>query len=194
MAAGSEPSRQPTKYRRVLLKVSGEALMGEQRLRHRPGMVERIAAEIKAGASSSASQVCLVIGGGNIFRGAVGRGGRHGARHRRLHGHAGDRHERAGHAERARAARRQHARAVGDPDDDGVRALYPPPRHPPPGEGPGRDLRAPAPATRSSPPTPRRRCAPRRWAATRCSRRTKVDGVYGADPQDGSPAPSATSG
>ena len=71
---------------------------------------------------------------------------------------------------------------VGDLDAVDVRALYPPPRDPPSRKGPGRDLRRRAPATRSSRPTRRRRCAPRRWGATRLLKATKVDGVYDADP------------
>ena len=56
------------KYRRVLLKVSGEALMGEQSFGIDVGTVDRIAAEVKD-AVDAGSQVCMVIGGGNIFRG-----------------------------------------------------------------------------------------------------------------------------
>lgn len=59
------------KYRRVLLKVSGEALMGEQAFGIDGATVERIAAEIKD-ATLAGTQVCLVIGGGNIFRGLSG--------------------------------------------------------------------------------------------------------------------------
>jgi uridylate kinase len=56
------------KYRRVLLKVSGEALMGAQTYGLDPVMVTRIAEEIKA-VHALGVEVCLVIGGGNIFRG-----------------------------------------------------------------------------------------------------------------------------
>ena len=56
------------KYRRVLLKVSGEALMGQQSFGIDVGTVDRIAAEVKD-AVDAGSQVCMVIGGGNIFRG-----------------------------------------------------------------------------------------------------------------------------
>ena len=59
------------KYRRVLLKVSGEALMGSQSYGIDGGTVERIAADIKD-AVSAGVQLCLVIGGGNIFRGLSG--------------------------------------------------------------------------------------------------------------------------
>lgn len=56
------------KYRRVLLKVSGEALMGEQPFGIDIATVDRIAGEVKQ-AVEAGSQVCMVIGGGNIFRG-----------------------------------------------------------------------------------------------------------------------------
>jgi uridylate kinase len=56
------------KYRRVLLKVSGEALMGEQSFGIDIATVDRIAAEVKQ-AVDAGSEVCMVIGGGNIFRG-----------------------------------------------------------------------------------------------------------------------------
>ncbi|HEY6579032.1 MAG TPA: UMP kinase [Rhizomicrobium sp.] len=59
------------KYGRVLLKVSGEALMGAQNYGIDTGTVERIAADVKE-ASAGGVQVCLVIGGGNIFRGLAG--------------------------------------------------------------------------------------------------------------------------
>jgi uridylate kinase len=59
------------KYRRVLLKVSGEALMGSQSYGIDVSTVERIAADVKE-ATEVGAQVCLVVGGGNIFRGLSG--------------------------------------------------------------------------------------------------------------------------
>jgi uridylate kinase len=59
------------KYRRVLLKISGEALMGERDYGLDPAVVARIAEEVKA-VHSLGAEVCLVIGGGNIFRGVSG--------------------------------------------------------------------------------------------------------------------------
>jgi uridylate kinase len=59
------------KYRRVLLKVSGEALMGEGGFGIDVATVDRIAADIKD-AADAGSQICMVIGGGNIFRGLAG--------------------------------------------------------------------------------------------------------------------------
>src|SRR5262249_52828883 len=59
------------KYRRVLLKVSGEALMGEQPFGIDIGTVDRIAADVNE-AVTAGSEICMVIGGGNIFRGLSG--------------------------------------------------------------------------------------------------------------------------
>ncbi len=59
------------RYGRVLLKVSGEALMGARNYGIEIAAVERIAGDIKE-ASAGGVQVCLVIGGGNIFRGLAG--------------------------------------------------------------------------------------------------------------------------
>ena len=59
------------RYRRVLLKVSGEALMGSSSYGIDVSALERIAGDIKDAADAGA-QICLVIGGGNIFRGLSG--------------------------------------------------------------------------------------------------------------------------
>ena len=59
----------PLRYRRVLLKLSGEALMGELDYGIEPGVIQRIAAEIAA-ARDQGVEIAIVIGGGNIFRGA----------------------------------------------------------------------------------------------------------------------------
>jgi len=58
-------------YRRVLLKLSGEALMGDQSYGLDSAMVGQVADEVKS-VISLGVQVCLVIGGGNIFRGVAG--------------------------------------------------------------------------------------------------------------------------
>ncbi|MBO33226.1 MAG: UMP kinase [Rhodospirillaceae bacterium] len=58
-------------YKRVLLKLSGEGLMGEQDFGLEPKAMERIAKEIKAVRDMDV-EICLVIGGGNIFRGLSG--------------------------------------------------------------------------------------------------------------------------
>src|ERR1700760_1128347 len=59
------------KYARVLLKVSGEALMGSGAFGIDVATVDRIATDVKE-AHDAGSQICLVIGGGNIFRGLAG--------------------------------------------------------------------------------------------------------------------------
>ena len=56
------------KFQRVLLKVSGEALMGSQSYGIDVSMTEKIAKEVKQ-AHDNGLQIALVIGGGNIFRG-----------------------------------------------------------------------------------------------------------------------------
>ena len=56
------------KYQRVLLKLSGEALMGEHQFGIDPKIVDRIALEVKE-LHDAGVQLALVIGGGNIFRG-----------------------------------------------------------------------------------------------------------------------------
>ena len=58
-------------FKRVLLKISGEALMGDQGYGLHPPTVERIAAEVKT-VHDIGAEVCMVIGGGNIFRGLQG--------------------------------------------------------------------------------------------------------------------------
>ena len=64
-----EPARTPA-YRRILLKLSGEALMGEQTFGIDPAVAAQIAHDV-AGVRGLGVQVALVIGGGNIFRGVA---------------------------------------------------------------------------------------------------------------------------
>jgi uridylate kinase len=64
-------SAQPLKYRRILLKLSGEALMGDDAFGINRGTIERIVGEI-AEVTRMGVQVAVVIGGGNIFRGVAG--------------------------------------------------------------------------------------------------------------------------
>jgi len=68
MGESGETSSGGPKFRRVLLKVSGEALMGKEPYGIDLEIVERIAGEVRD-ATQIGAQVCLVIGGGNIFRG-----------------------------------------------------------------------------------------------------------------------------
>jgi uridylate kinase len=62
---------QPAVYKRVLLKLSGEALMGRREFGLDNEMVGAIANDIKAVVAMGV-EVCVVIGGGNIFRGVSG--------------------------------------------------------------------------------------------------------------------------
>ncbi len=62
-------SDSPAPYRRVLLKLSGEALMGDLDYGIEPQVIQRLAEEIAA-ARETGVEIAIVIGGGNIFRGA----------------------------------------------------------------------------------------------------------------------------
>ena len=72
MAAVGETSRGGTgalAYRRVLLKLSGEALLGECEYGIDPEVISQLAAEV-AEVNQAGCQLAIVIGGGNLFRGA----------------------------------------------------------------------------------------------------------------------------
>jgi uridylate kinase len=62
---------QKVAYKRVMLKISGEALMGDQGFGLHPPTVERIAREVQS-VHEMGVEICMVIGGGNIFRGLQG--------------------------------------------------------------------------------------------------------------------------
>ncbi|MEM9147637.1 MAG: UMP kinase [Pseudomonadota bacterium] len=66
-SAAVAPNDRPI-FSRILLKISGEALMGQQGFGLDPTTVSRIASEIRD-AHAHGIEICLVIGGGNIFRG-----------------------------------------------------------------------------------------------------------------------------
>ena len=66
----NKPESTP-QYNRILLKLSGESLMGERQFGLDPAMVNRVANEI-ATIVNYGVEVCVVIGGGNIFRGVSG--------------------------------------------------------------------------------------------------------------------------
>src|ERR1051325_11075266 len=86
-------------YKRILLKASGEALMGAQAYGVDVAVARAIAEEIKA-VHDLGVEVAVVVGGGNIFRG-VSESARHGRVERRLHRHARHCHERRRPARRA---------------------------------------------------------------------------------------------
>ena len=60
-------------YKRILLKLSGEALMGEQQYGIDPKRIQEYAEDIKAVVDKGV-EMAIVIGGGNIFRGLKGVG------------------------------------------------------------------------------------------------------------------------
>jgi uridylate kinase len=59
------------KYRRILLKVSGEALMGADAFGINIDVIDRIARDVYE-AHQAGTEICMVVGGGNIFRGLAG--------------------------------------------------------------------------------------------------------------------------
>jgi len=61
----------PLKYKRLLLKLSGEALMGKNAYGIDMAVCDRLARDI-AEASAAGAQIAVVVGGGNIFRGLTG--------------------------------------------------------------------------------------------------------------------------
>ncbi len=68
MTVPSETAANRARYRRVLLKISGEALMGDRGYGLDPEVLARVARDVRA-VRDTGAEVCLVIGGGNIFRG-----------------------------------------------------------------------------------------------------------------------------
>lgn len=70
-AAPTANSAEEPRYKRVLLKVSGEALMGDKPYGHDQDILKRICDEIRAVVTKGV-EVCLVVGGGNIYRGMSG--------------------------------------------------------------------------------------------------------------------------
>jgi uridylate kinase len=59
------------RFKRILLKLSGEVLMGQGQFGIDPATCERVAREVKA-ATEAGYEICMVVGGGNIFRGLAG--------------------------------------------------------------------------------------------------------------------------
>ena len=59
-------------FRRIVLKLSGEALAGEQGFGINPDVVEEFAKEIAALAKSTDLEIAIVVGGGNLWRGLAG--------------------------------------------------------------------------------------------------------------------------
>ena len=65
------PTPMPIKFNRLLLKLSGEALMGAGAYGIDTAVVEQLARDIKAGVEAG-TEMAVVVGGGNIFRGLQG--------------------------------------------------------------------------------------------------------------------------
>lgn len=84
-------------YKRILLKLSGEALQGTEGFGIDASILDRMAQEIKE-LVELGIQVGVVIGGGNLFRGAGLAESGYEPRCGRPHGDAGDRNERPGNA------------------------------------------------------------------------------------------------
>ena len=84
-------------YKRILLKLSGEALQGSEGFGIDASILDRMAQEIKE-LVELGIQVGVVIGGGNLFRGAGLAKAGYEPRCGRPHGHVGHRHERSGDA------------------------------------------------------------------------------------------------
>ena len=59
------------RFKRILLKLSGEVLMGQGQFGIDPATCDRVAREVKA-ATEAGFEICMVVGGGNIFRGLAG--------------------------------------------------------------------------------------------------------------------------
>ena len=127
-------------YRRVLLKASGEALMGEQHFGIDVSVVDRIAADI-AEARAMGVEVGVVIGGGNIFRG-VAVASKGGDRVTGDHmGMLATVINSLALAHLAGQARRRGSRAFGDRHAGTLRKLFAAPGDRLHGPGQGRDLR-----------------------------------------------------
>ena len=126
--------------KRILLKLSGEVLMGDGQFGIDPAYVTRLAEEVRA-AKDTGLEICLVIGGGNIFRGISGAA-------KGLDRTTGDYMGMLATVMNALAMQNaleqaggRDPRAVGHPHARGMRALYPQAGRASPGEGADRDLR-----------------------------------------------------
>ncbi|MGA2872586.1 MAG: UMP kinase [Candidatus Dormibacteria bacterium] len=61
----------PLRYRRVVIKISGEALVGDGQFGINPAVLGQVARELK-GAHDAGAEIAVMVGGGNIFRGLAG--------------------------------------------------------------------------------------------------------------------------
>ncbi len=169
-----------SKYSRILVKLSGEALLGNSDYGIDPAVLKRIAGELQD-IIQMGVQVAVVIGGGNIFRGAgLARAGMD----RVAADHMGmlatvmnslamqDALESLGMYARVMSAIR-----INEVCEDYIRRRAV--RHLEKGRV---VISRPAPETLSSRPTPRRRCVAIEISADILLKATKVNGVYSDDP------------
>ena len=137
------PSKLPlapgVKYRRILLKLSGEALMGSSKFGLDQATLSQIADEL-IDVHGLGVEIALVIGGGNIFRGWPRSAGMDRAHADYMGMLATVINSLA--LQDALESRGSHTRVLSaiEMERDG-RAVHPPPRHPPPREGAAGDLR-----------------------------------------------------
>ena len=127
-------------YSRILLKLSGEALMGEGNFGIDADVANRIAADV-AEIQALGVQTAIVIGGGNIFRGVAASARGMDRSTADYMGMLATVMNALALQDALEAAGRADAGAVGDRDARGGRAVHPPPGRPPPREGPRRGLR-----------------------------------------------------
>ena len=127
MAANAGAGASGLAYKRLLLKLSGEALMGKGDFGIDMAVAERLARDIAEAISAGLRDLRRRRRRQHLPRPCRGGQG-HGARHRRLHGHAGDGDERAGAAECAGERQSAGPRPLRHPDADRVRELRAPPR------------------------------------------------------------------
>lgn len=71
MTVATLPKAHPMPYKRVLLKMSGEVLMGGKEFGIDPAIVQRVAEDIKQ-VQAMGIEICVAVGAGNIFRGVSG--------------------------------------------------------------------------------------------------------------------------
>ena len=159
-----------SRFRRVLLKMSGEALLGDGDFGHDRRVLRQLADDCAA-VHGMGVELCLVIGGGNIIRGStLAAAG--------VERSTADYMGMLGTVINALAVQSviEHQTGIPTrvmsaiPDVRGVRAVHPAPCRPSPGKVADRDLRRRHRQSRTSPPTPRRRCARPSWNATRSSK------------------------
>ena len=127
-------------FKRILLKLSGEALMGELPFGTDPARVAAVARQVSE-VRDQGVEVGIVVGAGNIYRGMQGAAAGMDRSTADYMGMLATVLNALPAPGRAGEERHRHPRAVGAGDLRGRRALHPPPRDAPPGEGARRDLR-----------------------------------------------------